>query len=157
MRCLPSGTVHSVLSFPLADGWNSCYLHRFRRHKEALVPSLHCWASCQACKVFSDIVLCPHTLSEPASLILCSGPREPSPFWHNGLPLSDKFSLIISMNMPDSGCLPGFISIWQVLPKPWGPKYQLTLAGEIADVQWGVDFSSSWWAYSPPNKMQSIT
>lgn len=120
--------------FLLADGWNSCYLHRFRRHKELTVPSLHCCTSCQACKVFSDIVLCPHTLSEPASLILLSGARD-KPLLVLGLPLSDKFSLIISMNMPDSGCLPGFISIWQVLPKPWGPKYQLTLAGGGADVQ----------------------
>ena len=145
MRCLPSGTDRNFLSFPLPDGWDSCYLHRFRRHREALVPSFHCCASCQDYKFFSDIVLGPHTLSEPASLTLLSGPREPGPFWYNRLPLSDKFSLIISMNMPGSGCLPGFISIWQLLPNPWGPKYQLTLAGEIADVQRGVDFSSSWW------------
>lgn len=157
MRCLPSITVHSFVSFPCADEWEPCYLHRFRRYREALVLNPHCCAPCQACEVFSDTVLGPHTLLEPATLVLFSSPGEPSPFWYNGSPLSDKFSLIISVSVPVSGCLPRSISLWQLPPRPWGPKYQLTLAGEVAGVQGEIHFSSSWWAQSPPNKMQSIT
>lgn len=100
MRCLPSGTVHSVLSFPLADGWNSCYLHRFREDTRRLWSPVFTVALLARPARSSRILFYVPTPSQNLQVsILLSGAREPSPFWYNGLPLSDKFSLIISMNM----------------------------------------------------------